>query len=135
MSIKTKAPPSGGNTGASAADTEPREYRSNPEVDTKIDAYIKENPKYWAYIQAMPRERLERSLVLNEVQKIDRQQRIRDGIMKDIGRNPKLKAAYDTIIESVPENLRDTVMAQVASQARRVINRTQRQTERNQQTV
>ena len=83
----------------------------------------------------MPRERLERSLVLNEVQKIDRQQRIRDGIMKDIGRNPKLKAAYDTIIESVPENLRDTVMAQVASQARRVINRTQRQTERNQQTV
>lgn len=135
MSLKAKTPPSGGNPGANAASTEPREYRSNPEVDTKIDAYIKENPKYWAYIQAMPRERLERSLVLNEVQKIDRQQRIRDGIMKDIGRNPKLKAAYDTIIESVPENLRDTVMAQVASQARRVISRTQRQTERNQQTV
>lgn len=120
----------GGNSGANGGNAE---YRSNPEVDAKIDAYVKENPKYWAYIQAMPRERLERSLVLNEVQKLDRQQRIRDGIMKDISQNPKLKAAYDTIIESVPENQRDTVMAQVASQARRVISRTQRQ--QGQQTV
>ena len=60
MSTKTKAPPTGGNAGSTAASTEPREYRSNPEIDAKIDAYIKENPKYWAYIQALPRERLER---------------------------------------------------------------------------
>jgi hypothetical protein len=127
MSTKTKAPPTGGNTGADAASTEPREYRSNPEIDAKIDAYIKENPKYWAYIQALPRERLERSLVLTEVQKLDRQQRIRDGIMKEIGRNPELKQAYETLLKGVPENLRDTVMAQVASQAKRVISRSQRQ--------
>ncbi len=122
------------STGTNAGSADAREYRSNPEVDTKIDSYIKENPKYWAYIQAMPRERLERSLVLNEVQKLDRQQRIREGIMKDISQNPKLKAAYDTIIESVPENQREAVMAQVASQARRVISRTQRQGQ-GQQTV
>ena len=48
MSTKTRALPTGGNTGANAASTETREYRTNPEVDSKIDAYIKENPKYWA---------------------------------------------------------------------------------------
>jgi len=132
MSTKTRALPTGGNTGANAASTETREYRTNPEVDSKIDAYIKENPKYWAYIQTLPRERLERSLVLTEVQKLDRQQRIRDGVMKEIDRNPELKQAYETLLKGVPENLRDTVMAQVASQARRVISRSQRQV---QQTV
>ena len=122
-----KSPPNGGSTGVNAAGNEPREYRSDPEIDAKIDSYIKENPKYWAYVQALPRERLERSIVLTEVQKLDRQQRIRDGIMKEIGRNPDLKQAYETLLKGVPENLRDTVMAQVASQAKRVINRTQRQ--------
>ena len=127
MSTKTKAPPTGGNPNTNPAITEPREYRSNPEVDARIDAYIRENPKYWAYVQGLPRERLERSLILTEVQKLDRQQRIRDGVMKEISRNPELKQAYETLLKGVPENLRDTVMAQVASQAKRVINRSQRQ--------
>lgn len=126
---KTKTPPTGGsNGGGSAAPGEPREYRSNPEVDAKIDAYIKENPKYWEYIQAMPRDRLERSLVLNEVQKLDRQQRIRDGLMKEINRNPEMKQAYETLLKGVPENMRDMVMTQVASQAKRAIARSQRMT-------
>ncbi|MBI3408732.1 MAG: hypothetical protein HY040_10285 [Planctomycetes bacterium] len=126
---KTKTPPTGGsNGGNSAAPGEPREYRSNPEVDAKIDAYIKENPKYWEYIQAMPRDRLERSLVLNEVQKLDRQQRIRDGLMKEINRNPEMKQAYETLLKGVPENMRDMVMTQVASQAKRAIARSQRMT-------
>lgn len=126
-----KAPPTGGNPGASGANSEPREYRSNPEIDSKIDAYIKENPKYWAYVQALPRERLERSLVLVEVQKLDRQQRIRDGIMKEIDRNPDLKQAYETLLKNVPENLRDTVMAQVATQARRAISRSRNQVQQS----
>jgi hypothetical protein len=129
MSTKTKTPPVGGSNGGSAANSTPREYRSNPEVDAKIDAYIKENPKDWAYIQAMPRDRLERSLVLEEVKKLDRQQRIRDGIMKEIERNPELKQAYETLLKGVPENLRDSVMTQVATQARRAISRSQRQAE------
>ena len=55
---KTPAPPS---AGGNAAPTEQPTFRTNPEVDAKIDAYIKDNPKYWAYVQAMPRERLERT--------------------------------------------------------------------------
>ena len=77
-------------------------FRSNPEVDAKIDAYIKENPKYWAYVQAMPRERLERTVVLNEVRELDRQQRIREGVLKQINRNPELKRAYDLLVKDLP---------------------------------
>ena len=123
---KSKNPPPGGNNGSGAAANEPRELRTNPEVDAKIDAYIKENPKYWSYIQALPRERLERSLVLTEVQKLDRQQRIRDGLMKEINRNPEMKQAYETILKNVPENMRDLLMTQIASQAKRTIARSQR---------
>lgn len=128
MNTKTRTPNGNGTNAASTATDGPREFRNNPEVDAKIDAFIKENAKDWAYIQAMPRERLERSLVLEEVKKRDRQQRIKNGIMKEIDRNPELKQAYDTLLKSVPENLRESVMTQVAGQARRAINRSQRQT-------
>ena len=66
---RTSAPTSASGNAASA---EQPTFRTNPEVDAKIDAYIKENPKYWTYVQAMPRERLERSVVLNEVRELDR---------------------------------------------------------------
>ena len=58
---KTKTPPNG----AASTSVEPTTYRTNPEVEGKIDAYIKENPKHWSYLQGMPRDRLERTVVLN----------------------------------------------------------------------
>ena len=122
MSTKVKNPTPVGSTGANAA---PTEHRTNPEVDAKIDAYIKENPKYWAYVQEMPRERLERSVVLSEVQKLDRQQKMRDGIMKRINSNPEMKAAFETLVKNVPEEQRESVMMQIATQARRSISRSQ----------
>ena len=82
--VKPSAPPSA--SGSAARPTRPPS--GNPEVDAKIDAYIKENPKYWTHVQSMPRERLERSVVLNEVRELDRQQRIREGVLKQINRNP-----------------------------------------------
>src|SRR5881396_1518618 len=78
---KAKLPPSTDGAAASAA-ADQKPLRSNPEIDAKIDGYIKENPKYWAYVQDLPRERLERMLVLNEIQKLDRQQRVRDNVLK-----------------------------------------------------
>ena len=109
----------------SAAPSEPPTYRQNPEVDLKIDAYIKENPKYWAYIQGMPRERLERTLVLNEVRELDRQQRMKEGILKQINKNPGLKQAYDTLVKDLPEEQRETMIAQLARQAKRALARSQ----------
>jgi hypothetical protein len=124
---KTKAqsePPTAA-TGPTAAATDQPTYRNNPEVDAKIDAHIRENPKYWAYVQAMPRERLERALILTEVQKIDRQQRMREGLMTRINANPELKQAFDTLVKNVPEEQRENVIAQIATQTRRTIARSQ----------
>jgi hypothetical protein len=119
---KTKTPPNGANNSS----TEPVTYRVNPEVDAKIDDYIKNNPKNWAFLQAMPRDRLERTVVLNDVRQLDRLQRIRDGLMKEINSNPELKQAYETIVKNVPENMRDLVMTQMAGQAKRTVARSQR---------
>ena len=121
---KTTAPTSASGT---AAPSEPPTYRQNPEVDAKIDAYIKENPKYWAYIQGMPRERLERTLVLNEVRELDRQQRMKEGILKQIYKSPALKQAYETLVKDLPEEQRETVITQLARQAKRAVARSQSQ--------
>ncbi len=129
---KPSAPPS---AGGNAAPTDPPTFRNNPEVDAKIDAYIKENPKYWAYVQAMPRERLERSVVLNEVRALDRQQRLRDGVLKQINGNPELKRAYDLLVKDLPEEQREGAIAQIARQAKRAVARTLGQQETRGQAV
>ena len=123
---KSSAPAS---AGGSAAPADQPTFRSNPEVDAKIDAYIKDNPKYWAYIQAMPRDRIERTVVLNEVREIDRQQRMREGVMKQINLNPEMKRAYDLLVKDLPEDQREGVIAQIARQARRAVARSQGQSQ------
>ena len=104
-------------------------------MDAKIDAYVKENPKYWAYVQAMPRERLERTVVLNEVREIDRQQRIREGVLKQINRSPELKRAYELLVKDLPEDQKETVMAQIGRTARRAVARVQGQQQQKQEGV
>lgn len=121
---KSSAPPS---AGGNAAPTDQPTFRTNPEVDAKIDAYIKDNPKYWAYVQAMPRERLERTVVLNEVRELDRQQRMREGLMKRINSNPALKHAYDTLVKDLPDDQKESVIAQIARSTRRAVARSQGQ--------
>jgi hypothetical protein len=121
---KTKTPPNGA-PGATAS-TEPN-YRINPEVETKIDNWIKQNPKSWDYISAMPLDRLRRTLVLNEVRQIDRQQRVREFSMNRINANPELKRAYETLVKDVPEDQREEVMSQMARQKQRAVARSQTQ--------
>ena len=124
MKTKTPAPQS---ASGNAAPTDTPTFRNNPEVDAKIDTYIKDNPKYWAYVQAMPRERLERTVVLNEVRELDRQQRIREGVLKQINQNPELKRAYDVLVKDLPEEQKEGVMTQLARQAKRAVARSQSQ--------
>jgi hypothetical protein len=134
--MRTKStPPDSAPTGTAANPAEPAPFRNNPEVDAKIDAYIKENPKYWTYVQSMPRERLERSLVLNEVRELDRQHRMREGIMKKINANPALKQAYETLVKNVPEEQRENVIAQLARQTRRAETRAVSQQQTKGETV
>ena len=126
MSTTTKPRPA--PNGAPGASAPPEaNYRVNPEVEAKIDAYIKENPKHWTYLQGMPRDRLERTVVLNEVRQLDRQQRMREGMMERINANPKLKQAYETLVKDVPEEQREEVMSQIARQTQRAVSRSQGQ--------
>ena len=118
-----------------AAASEQPSYRHNPDVDAKIDAYVRENPKYWAYIQGMPRERIERTLVLNEVRELDRQQRMKEGILKQINQNPALKQAYETLVKDLPEEQRETMIAQLARQAKRALSRSQVQQQSTKATI
>jgi len=63
----------------------------------------------------MPRERLERTVVLNEVRELDRQQRIREGVLKQINRNPEMKRAYDLLVKDLPEDQKEGVIAQIVA--------------------
>jgi len=132
MSIKAKTPPA---APAAPAPQEQPTLRNIPEVDAKIDAYIKENPKYFSFLQTIPRDRLERMVVLNEVRELDRQQRMQNGVMRRINSNPKLKEAYETLVKDVPEEQRAEVMAQMARQKQRVVARSQSQQQAKGETV
>jgi hypothetical protein len=125
MSTKAKTPPNGAPE--ATASSEPRNYRINPEVEAKIDNWITEKPKDWQYIQTMPRDRLERTVVLNEVRQLERQQRMRDGMMERINANPDLKQAYEILVKDVPQDQREEVMAQMARQKQRTVARSQTQ--------
>ena len=133
MSTKTKTPPTNGANGT--GNPPETTYRVNPEIEAKIDAHIKENPKYWNYLQTMPRERLERTVVLNEVRELDRQQRIREGVLKQINRNPELKRAYDLLVKDLPEDQKEGVIAQLGRTARRAVARVQGQQQANREGV
>ena len=122
---KTKPAPNGAASASASPDQ--TNYRINPEVEAKIDSHIKENPKHWAYLQSMPRDRLERTVVLNEVRQLERQERMRDGMMKKINASPELKQAYEILVKNVPEEQREEVMSQIARQTQRAVSRSQTQ--------
>src|SRR5215210_7050137 len=106
------------NGGDSAPGSQPQ-FKENPQVNAKIDDYIKANPKHWEYIQTMTPERMARALVLNEVQKQDRQQKMQAGVMKKLDQNPEMKRALQAAVKDVPEDQREKVLTSLAMKAMR----------------
>lgn len=101
-------------------------HRDNPRVNAKIDDWIKNNPKHWAYIQALPPERMARALALHEVQKIERMQKLDAGILRKLDENPEARQAYETLVKHLPEDQREKAMVSIARQAMRMTARQQR---------
>lgn len=97
------------------------QFKENAQVNAKIDDYIRANPKYWEYIQSMTPERMARALVLNEVQKRDRQEKMQAGVMKKLDQNPEMKKALQAAVKDVPEDQREKVMTSMAMRAMRSI--------------
>jgi hypothetical protein len=112
MSAKTKTPSAGAVAEASAPN-ENRTYRTNPETEAKINDWINTHPKNWAYIQAMPRDRLERTVVLNEIRQLERRQYVDTDVLQKVKNNPELMAAYDVLLKDVPADKRDEAILNI----------------------
>ena len=68
--------PTTASTPAPAIDAPPQ-YRENPRTNEKIDEWIKRNPDQFKFFDQMPHERAVRKLILNEIDKYERQQKAR----------------------------------------------------------
>ena len=101
------------------------QFRENSEINAKIDDYIKANPKRWEYIQAMSPERMARTIVLQDVQKQERTERIRESVLKKLDENPELKQAYQTLVKHLPEDQQEKMMANIAMRTQRTVARGQ----------
>lgn len=95
--------------------------RENIGVNARIDEYIKAKPKEWAYIQALPRDRLERTVILHSVQKQDRTERVRAAVLKKLDENPELKEAYRTLVKNLPAEKQEQAMITLASRTLRTV--------------
>jgi hypothetical protein len=103
------------------------QFRENPEINAKIDAYIKANPKRWDYIQSLSQERMARTIVLQDVQKQERTERIRAGVLRKLDENPELKNAYQTLVKNLPEEQQEKMMANLAMRTQRSVTPGQNQ--------
>ena len=96
------------------ASNAPVEYRENPRTNEKIDAWIKNNPDRFKFFDEMPHERAVRKLVLNEVEKYERMQKMNSGIMQKLNDDPEAKQAYEILLKRVPEADRERATASIA---------------------
>src|SRR5688572_14454196 len=96
------------------------QFKNNPKVDEKIDTWIKDNPERWKFFHSLPPERMGRMLVLNEINNYERRQKMNNGILKKLEQNPEAKAAYETLVKSLPEDQRERAMVSIARQTMRV---------------
>jgi hypothetical protein len=100
--------------GAGGGDGESFAFRENDRINAQIDAYIKENPKHWEMIKAMPRERLERTVAWQQVRFDARRQKLDDGLLRKVEANPDLKRDYENLLKHVPENQRERAKVSIA---------------------
>jgi hypothetical protein len=129
MSLKRSDKNTNGNGAATDAAGYLPKYRDNVEINAKIDSYIKANPKEWTYIQGLPRERLERMLVLQNVNKIERRARIRASVTKQLEANPELKEAYRKLVKNLPAEQQERAMMSIAARTLRTITPRQQQSQ------
>jgi hypothetical protein len=127
MSLKRSDKNTNDNGAATDATGELPKYRDNVEINAKIDSYIKANPKEWTYIQGLPRERLERMLVLQNVNRIERRARIRASVTKQLEANPELKEAYRKLVKNLPVEQQERAMMSIAARTLRTITPRQEQ--------
>ena len=103
------------------ADTAGPQFKENAQVNARIDEFIKNNPKQWEYIQSMPPERMARALVLNEIQKLDRREKMREGVLTKLDQNPEMKEHIQSLVKNLPEDQRENAMVSIATRTMRAL--------------
>ena len=98
------------------------QYRENPRTNEKIDAWIKANPDQFKFFDELPHERAVRKLVLNEVQKYERMQKMNSGIVQKLDNDPEAKQAFETLLKRLPEDQRERATASIARHVFRLTN-------------
>jgi ATPase subunit of ABC transporter with duplicated ATPase domains len=102
------------NAAAAPDSNAPVQYRENPRTNEKIDAWIKANPDQFKFFAELPHDRAVRKLVLNEVQKYERMQKMNSSIMQKLDNDPEAKQAFETLLKRVPEADRERAAADIA---------------------
>lgn len=102
-------------------------FKENPQINARIDEYIKQNPKHWERIQSMPRERLERAVVLDQLQRNDRREKMHEGVLNKLEQNPEMKQHIEGLVKHLPEDQREGAMIAIAAQTMRALKPKQEQ--------
>ena len=102
-------------------------FKENPQINARIDEYIKQNPKQWEYIQSMPRERLERGIVLDRIQRNDRREKMHEGVLNKLDQNPEMKQHIEGLVKNLPEDQREGAMVAIAARTMRELKPKQQQ--------
>lgn len=89
-------------------------YRENEGINARIDRYVAEHPRDADYYKNMPSERLFRSVILLLAEREDNKQRMQQNLIKRLDRHPEIKEATMKAVESLPEDQKQKIMANVA---------------------
>jgi len=76
--------------------------RVNPEIDAKIDQFIKENPDLHEYYNGLSKEQLIRKVMLEKMRRGDYRQRRNEEIATWVEQHPDIKAKVEERIRNVP---------------------------------
>jgi len=67
----------------------------------------------------MTPERMARALVLTEIQKEDRTQKMEKSILRKLDENPEMKQSIQNMVKNMPEEQREKAMISIARQTMR----------------
>ncbi len=83
------------------------EPKRNPEIDAKIDRYMKDHPERVEYLKTVPREHLERKAMLQDAMKyharLERQSVEESAVQKFLKENPEIAEKIEQKIVNVPD--------------------------------
>ena len=105
---------------AAESSSDDNQLKINPEIDKKIDEFIKNNPKQFEYYNSLPKQRLIRVAILKDIQARDRTERTRSAILRKLDADPEMKQSVETLVCNLPEETKRKAMANIASRSFRM---------------